>query len=266
MRYNTWGYDHSAFSTSFSWTFERDASGMPIYPTPEDCCRWCRSSWDCVYWEHRTFTGSVEANCYFYNKPAPVNLTAHDYANEYAKVRTGTLGYATLVRAPPPPPEDGSYSDPGVPREGTYSMLASDTCSVCGSTMKGDLGCRALYGAPRVQPLNDYRLIFFVKKCMDAYIAKHRVMAACGDDRRLYSSPLIKFSKACTQLVSGRAWYLSVRVGYPCFGTPRRVNGKIVGYPAWGRYRVHNLYCNIWQKAPIGGVAQPYDVNEFYRF
>ena len=118
-------------------------------------------------------------------------------------------------------------------------------------------------------------------------------MAACGDDVRLYSSPLIKFSKACTQLVSGRAWYLSgepicmplhqcccrcarhycrctagaavllrlpsscaaagayiqiqpsycpaVRVGYPCFGTPRRVNGKIVGYPAWGRYRVHNL-------------------------
>ncbi len=33
----------------------------------------------------------------------------------------------------------------------------------------------------------------------------------------------------------------AVRVGYPCFGTPRRVNGKIVGYPAWGRYRVHNL-------------------------
>ena len=220
----------------------------------------------------------------------------------------------------------------------------------------GDLGCRALYGAPRVQPLNDYRLIYFVKKCLDAYIvsclgcwggfcnvcrrgckasqpasqppravrrltatacfpppppswpqAKYRVMVPCGDDVRLYSSPLIKFSKACTQLVSGRAWYLSgewpaataglrlgmapllpllvmphvllprpppgckcwcaihgcllvsqptlcpltqprppapplaVRVGYPCFGTPRRVNGKIVGYPAWGRYRVHNL-------------------------
>ena len=113
-------------------------------------------------------------------------------------------------------------------------------------------------------------------------------MVPCGDDVRLYSSPLIKFSKACTQVVSGRAWYLSgelmampllrygcgthacaavvganmrlscnhclpptrssspipplaVRVGYPCFGTPRRVNGKIVGYPAWGRYRVHNL-------------------------
>jgi len=32
--------------------------------------------------------------------------------------------------------------------------------------------------------------------------------------------------------------------------------------------RSHHLrsYCNIWQKAPIGGVAQPYDVNEFYRF
>ena len=35
---------------------------------------------------------------------------------------------------------------------------------------KGDLGCRALYGAPRTQPLNDYRLIYFVKKCLDAYI------------------------------------------------------------------------------------------------
>ena len=39
--------------------------------------------------------------------------------------------------------------------------------------------------------------------------AKYRVMAACGDDTRLYSSPLVKFSKACTQVVSGRAWYLS---------------------------------------------------------
>ncbi len=38
---------------------------------------------------------------------------------------------------------------------------------------KGDLGCRALYGAPRVQPLNDYRLIFFVKKCLDAYIVSY---------------------------------------------------------------------------------------------
>lgn len=130
---------------------------------------------------------------------------------------------------------------------------------------RGDLGCRALYGAPRVQPLNDYRLIYFVKKCLDSYIvswacpacavawlrvlrllpllwwltaallpapvllcpprlpqAKYRVMAACGDDVRLYSSPLIKFSKACTQVVSGRAWYLSgeqqcwsVSVGWP---------------------------------------------------
>jgi len=39
--------------------------------------------------------------------------------------------------------------------------------------------------------------------------AKYRVMAACGDDVRLYSSPLIKFSKACTQLVSGRIWFLT---------------------------------------------------------
>ena len=40
---------------------------------------------------------------------------------------------------------------------------------------KGDLGCQALYGAPRTQPLNDYRLIYFVKKCLDAYI----VSVAC---------------------------------------------------------------------------------------
>ena len=25
-------------------------------------------------------------------------------------------------------------------------------------------------------------------------------------------------------------------------------------------------YCNSWQKAPQAGIAQPYDVNEFYRF
>ena len=53
---------------------------------------------------------------------------------------------------------------------------------------KGDLGCRALYGAPRVQPLNDYRLIYFVKKCLDAYIV------SCG------GSPLldrIRWDCAC---------------------------------------------------------------------
>ena len=40
----------------------------------------------------------------------------------------------------------------------------------CLPAQRGDLGCAAFYGSPRVQPLNDYRLIYFVKKCLDAYI------------------------------------------------------------------------------------------------
>ncbi len=47
---------------------------------------------------------------------------------------------------------------------------------------KGDLGCRALYGAPRVQPLNDYRLIYFVKKCLDAYIVSCGWWSRCWAD------------------------------------------------------------------------------------
>lgn len=39
--------------------------------------------------------------------------------------------------------------------------------------------------------------------------AKYRVKVPCGDDARLYSSPLIKFTKACAQLTSGNSWYLS---------------------------------------------------------
>ncbi|PRW45472.1 hypothetical protein C2E21_6076 [Chlorella sorokiniana] len=276
------------YSDSPNSPWPKEYTDVSEYPTPDQCCDWCRNSWDCAYWVHTSYKSSNSTVCFFYDKRSPVEPSPHDYANADTKYRTGfpectqppPPGPAPPSPPlppppppspppsppPPPPPTDGSYEDPAVAREGNYNMLASSSCSVCGGGGASDLGCSALYGAPRVQPLNDYRLIYFVKKCLDAYIAKYRVMAACGDDVRLYASPLIKFSKACTQLVSGKAWYLSVRVGYPCFGTPRRVNGKIVGYPAWGRYRVHNLYCDIWQKASLGGVAQPYDVNEFYRF
>ena len=59
----------------------------------------------------------------------------------------------------------------------------------------------------------------------------------------------------------------AVRVGYPCFGNPRKnAQGKIVGYPAYGRWRVHNLFISIWQKVPQRGKVQPYDVYEVYRF
>lgn len=74
---------------------------------------------------------------------------------------------------------------------------------------QGDLGCAGLLGAPRVQPLNDYRLVFMVKKGLDQYLANNNVYAVCGRDYRLYASPLIKFQKACYQLVSGNQWFLS---------------------------------------------------------
>ena len=58
-----------------------------------------------------------------------------------------------------------------------------------------------------------------------------------------------------------------MRVGYPCFGNPRKnAQGKIVGYPAYGRWRVHNLFISIWQKVPQRGTVQPYDVYVVYRF
>jgi hypothetical protein len=151
----------------------------------------------------------------------------------------------------------------------------------------------------------------------------------CGTDYCLYATPLIKFQKACYQLVAGNAWYLAgegvhlvracvllacyamslpgtlqgvtqalavacftchslprptlryllpalplraclpaVRVGYPCFGNPtKNAQGKIVGYPAYGRWRVHNLYVSIWQKVPSShGRVKPYDVLEVYRY
>ncbi|PSC68216.1 Pre-mRNA-processing factor 17, partial [Micractinium conductrix] len=79
-----------------------------------------------------------------------------------------------------------------------------------------------------------------VKKGLDAYMTRNKVYDVCGNDYRLYASPLIKFTKACKQVVSGTNWFLSVRIGYPCFGQPRLVNGKIVGYSSWGRWRVHS--------------------------
>lgn len=36
-----------------------------------------------------------------------------------------------------------------------------------------------------------------------------QVYDVCGNDYRLYASPLIKFSKACYQLVAGSQWFLS---------------------------------------------------------
>ena len=89
---------------------------------------------------------------------------------------------------------------------------------------------------------------------------------------RLHSSPQISCPSparhptltACAPL----ACLPAVRVGYPCFGNPKKNNqGKIVGYPAYGRWRVHNLYVSIWQKVTTSdGRVKPYDVVEVYRY
>jgi hypothetical protein len=42
-----------------------------------------------------------------------------------------------------------------------------------------------------------------------------QVYSVCGHDYRLYSSPLIKFQKACYQLVAGSKWFLSGECASP---------------------------------------------------
>lgn len=37
-------------------------------------------------------------------------------------------------------------------------------------------------------------------------------------------------------------------------------------YPAYGRWRVHNLYVEVVQPVPQYGVSQPYQVLNVYRF
>ena len=87
----------------------------------------------------------------------------------------------------------------------------------------GDQGCAQLLGAPRVQPLNDYRLLFMVQKGLATYLKANNVYAVCGSDYRLYATPIIKFQKACYQLVNGNAWYLSGEL------VRRQGGGTVVG-------------------------------------
>ena len=61
--------------------------------------------------------------------------------------------------------------------------------------------------------------------------------------------------------------FAAVRIAYPCFGNPTKAaNGRILSYPAYGRWRVHNLYVSVWQRSPQYGVLQPYTVQEAYRY
>jgi len=45
--------------------------------------------------------------------------------------------------------------------------------------VQGDMGCAGMLGVPRPQPLNDYRLIFMVKKGLDQYMANNKVRRCC---------------------------------------------------------------------------------------
>ncbi|PSC68210.1 hypothetical protein C2E20_8205 [Micractinium conductrix] len=211
---------------------------------PADCCTVCRLSVACAWWRWKANFGSADtAFCDFYGAwPATSNALLTPFINTTANSKqvTGLTG-----RPPPPPPPSPPSPPPSPP---------------------GDVGCGTLVGAPKAQPLNDYRLLFTVKKGLDAYMTRNKVYDVCGNDYRLYASPLIKFTKACYQLVQGNAWYLSVRIGYPCFGQPRRVNGKIVGYSSWGRWRVHSLYISVLGPSPLYGEPQPYQIKEVYRF
>ena len=42
------------------WPAEYEA--VSPQPTPEQCCDWCRKSWDCAYWVHQSYSG-VSAGC-----------------------------------------------------------------------------------------------------------------------------------------------------------------------------------------------------------
>ena len=58
-----------------------------------------------------------------------------------------------------------------------------------------------------------------------------------------------------------------MRIADPCFGNPTKAsNGRIVSDPAYGRWRVHNLYVHAGQDAPQYGVPQPYQVLQAYRY
>ncbi|PSC74075.1 aluminum-activated malate transporter 10 [Micractinium conductrix] len=206
---------------------ERNVSAF----VPEDCCEECRQApFECKFWQLDVTEGSKEARhkaVWVLQAPAP-------------PLPPPPPPTTPAPPAPPPPP-DGSMVDP-TKQTGIGASPLSGPTIFAECAERGDLGCSGLLGVPRPQPLNDYRLLFMIKMGLDSYMKQNKVYDVCGSDYRLYASPLIKFTKACIQKVNGHNWFLSVRIGYPCFGDPRKVNGKIVGYPAFGRWRVHSLY------------------------
>lgn len=95
-----------------------------------------------------------------------------------------------------------------------------------------------LYNAP---------LVKFSKACVQARArlpapGRESSTATAGTRRctvrtRLKQKPFLFHTPPwCAQSVNGNRWYLSARIGYPCFGAPRRQpDGKITGYAAYGR-------------------------------
>lgn len=47
-------------SSSSAWPYPKSDT---LLPTAEQCCEWCRGSWDCVYWELRRVEGVSDGFC-----------------------------------------------------------------------------------------------------------------------------------------------------------------------------------------------------------
>ncbi|PSC75054.1 hypothetical protein C2E20_1724 [Micractinium conductrix] len=241
------------------WTgwFQGDSLGYIL--TPEECCYLCRINTGCVMWtfEQRDSLATETT-------PAKTDLNGNECKLWDKLPDNQLLSYVDPWQYNPNTLGSSQWARKADPAGTTVGSLSESKCSGCET--QGDMGCAGMLGVPRPQPLNDYRLLFMVKKGLDAYLKKNKVYDVCGDDYRLYASPLIKFVKACRQGTQSNLWFLSVRIGYPCFGQPRKVDGKIVGYVSWGRWRVHSLYVSVAQLVPQNGVAQPYAISEVYRF
>ena len=72
---------------------------------------------------------------------------------------------------------DSSRQRPALAPCNSLSPLshAHPRLSLSGFSVQGDIGCSGMVGVPRVQPLNDYRLLFMVKKGLDTYLKNNKV-------------------------------------------------------------------------------------------
>lgn len=51
------------FFSDFNSAWPKEYRNASTYPTPEQCCEWCRNSWDCAYWVHQSYDPSTVRIC-----------------------------------------------------------------------------------------------------------------------------------------------------------------------------------------------------------